>query len=160
MAKKHLSSGASINRNTDWITPWFFVYYFGAMFAARLIAGWFLLVFGVFPVAYAWTLTHCLHSVLTFYPLHWSKGNVDGVQSDMDPGRWDNQTWWEQIDDGRQWTTNRKLFMLAPLFSFLLASYATDWSPNPLMLNFVFLLLALIPKSDMMHEVRIGGVNK
>lgn len=44
-----------------------------------------------------------------FFLLHWVKGSpVD----DYDQGEYADKTWWEQMDQGRPWTTNKKFLML------------------------------------------------
>ena len=45
--------------------------------------------------------------------LHWMKGTP--FQLAEDQGRYDSDTFWEQIDHGRQGTVNRRIFTTVPL---------------------------------------------
>lgn len=58
----------------------------------------------------AWTYVHLLHGAVTYPLLHWNKGSP--VQ--LDQGRYDGLTFWEQLDDGVQHTATRKFFTALP----------------------------------------------
>jgi hypothetical protein len=58
----------------------------------------------------AWTYVHLLHGAVTYPLLHWNKGSP--VQ--LDQGRYDGLTFWEQLDDGVQHTATRKFFTAVP----------------------------------------------
>ena len=58
----------------------------------------------------AWTYVHLLHGAVTYPLLHWNKGSP--VQ--LDQGRYDGLTFWEQMDDGVQHTATRKFFTAVP----------------------------------------------
>ena len=47
--------------------------------------------------------------------LHWRRGTPDT----NDAGVFDQKTFWEQIDDGVQWTRTRKLFMILPVLMYV-----------------------------------------
>lgn len=49
---------------------------------------------------------------MTFYLFHWKKGSPFPAE---DQGHYDNLTWWEQMDSGRQLTRNRKFLTLVPV---------------------------------------------
>ena len=53
---------------------------------------------------------HLLHGAVTYSLLHWNKGSP--VQ--LDQGRYDGLTFWEQLDDGVQHTATRKFFTALP----------------------------------------------
>lgn len=53
---------------------------------------------------------HLLHGAVTYPLLHWNKGSP--VQ--LDQGRYDGLTFWEQLDDGVQHTATRKFFTAVP----------------------------------------------
>lgn len=48
---------------------------------------------------------------VTFYLLHWKKG----TPVYYDQGKYDHLTFWEQIDDGSQFTSNKKFFTIIPI---------------------------------------------
>ena len=69
-------------------------------------------------------------------------------------------TFWEQIDDGVQFTSTRKFFTIVPVALFLLATNASDFSRQPLGINLLVVVVLLIAKLSSMHKVRIMGINK
>ena len=78
----------------------------------------------------------------------------------MMQGIYDSLTFWEQLDDGVQFTNNRKFLTIVPVALFLLAAHGTDYRRQPLGLNLVVLLVLVIAKFPAMHKVRIFGINK
>ena len=60
---------------------------------------------------------HLLHGAVTYPLLHWNKGSP--VQ--LDQGRYDGLTFWEQLDDGVQHTATRKFFTALPVRGLLAA---------------------------------------
>jgi len=90
--------------------------------------------------------------------LHWLKGTP--FQLAEDQGRYDRDTFWEQIDHGRQGTMNRRIFTTVPVLIFLLASYSNHWHTLATIVNLVFLLVAVIPKLEAMDHVRVAGINE
>ena len=121
----------------------------------------------------------CVLSQLTFWLLHWKKGSPISE----DQGVYDKDTFWEQIDDGQQYTINKKFLTIVPMivlvcvwfafgvvscvtdFShwftrFLIASHESDWNADLLLPNTIALAISLIAKSPLMHKVRILGINK
>ena len=105
---------------------------------------------------YAWTYVHLIHGVLTYYLLHWHKGSP----IDMDQGKYDKLTFWEQLDDGVQNTTNRKFFTAVPVVLFLLATHGSDYRRQPLGVNLVVVLVLVIAKFSGMHKVRLFGIGE
>ena len=75
-------------------------------------------------------------------------------------GKYDSLTFWEQLDDGVQFTNNRKFLTIVPVALFLLAAHGTDYRRQPLGLNLIVLLVLVIAKFPAMHKVRIFGINK
>ena len=139
------------NKNVSWISSpgaW-------ALYIALIVLNWLFLSLFV-ESGLAWTYTHLIHGVVSYYLLHWNKGSP----IDMDQGKYDFQTFWEQLDDGVQYTPNRKFFTVIPVVLFLLATHGSDFRKQPLGLNMVVLLVLLIAKLPSMHKVRIFGINK
>jgi hypothetical protein len=104
----------------------------------------------------AWTYTHLLHAVATYYLLHWNKGSP----VEMDQGRYDKLTFWEQLDDGVQYTANRKFLLVVPFLLFILASHGSDFRRQPLGLNFAALLVLVLAKLPLFDQVRFFGINE
>jgi len=130
---------------------------FWAFYLGTLIMGWGLLALLVGPPL-AGTYLHLLHSVVSLYGLHWMKGatDTDNVYG-VDTGA---LTFWEQIDDGKQWTSKRKAFFAVPIFLYLLATNTAPMEQQPLALNLAALGVLLLAKLPFMHGVRILGINK
>ena len=101
---------------------------FWAFYLGTLIMGWGLLALLVGPPL-AGTYLHLLHSVVSLYGLHWMKGatDTDNVYG-VDTGA---LTFWEQIDDGKQWTSKRKAFFAVPIFLYLLATNTAPMNSSP-----------------------------
>jgi len=146
-------------RNTDWIGEnGFWLFYALLIFIIRLLVGLGLLIFTSKQSHYTWTIVNGGHALITFYIMHWAKGTPFWLPAE-DQDRSDSETFWEQIDFGRQYTQKRKIFTIIPVVIFLLASYEISWTPTPVLLNFGFLLLSVIPKLGALHHVRLMGIN-
>jgi len=151
-------SGFEDNPNTEWLDQrGFWVFYFGLLYAMRMLFG-VGLEFIQLGDSYGWSMLHIMHSLITFPILHWSKGAPFWVPAG-DQGEFDRLTFWEQIDHGRQYTWTRKAFTIVPIIIFLFACYSTNWNFRVMMIDFVFLLLAVIPKVGLMHRTRLFGIN-
>lgn len=141
----------ALNKNVNWISsPGAWVFYM-----SLILLGWLSLSL-VVDSGTAWTYIHLLHGLVTYYLLHWNKGSP----VEMDQGKYDSQTFWEQLDDGVQYTPNRKFFTAVPVVLFLLATHGSDFRKQPLGLNLIVLAVLLIAKFPGMHRVRILGINK
>ncbi|KAL6766687.1 hypothetical protein ACKKBG_A36975 [Auxenochlorella protothecoides x Auxenochlorella symbiontica] len=139
------------NKNTNWLdSPAAWVYY-----VALLLLSW-LLVSSFTDPGIAWTYVHIAHGVLTYIIFHWVKGSPIA----NDQGVYDSQTFWEQIDDGQQFTPARKFLTAVPVVLFLLASNGTDYRRQPLGVNLIVVIVLVIAKLASMHRVRILGINK
>jgi uncharacterized membrane protein (DUF2068 family) len=68
-------------------------------------------------------------------------------------------TFWEQIDDGVQFTATRKFFTVVPVALFFLATHSTDYRRQPLGINLFVVVVLLVAKLSSMHKVRILGIN-
>ncbi len=139
------------NKNVNWISsPGAWVFYI-----SLILVGWLALSLFV-DSGLAWTYIHLTHGVISYYLLHWNKGSP----VEMDQGKYDLQTFWEQLDDGVQYTPNRKFFTAVPVVTFLLATHGSDFRKQPMGLNLAVLLVLVIAKFPGMHKVRIFGINK
>jgi len=151
--------GFEPNKNTDWLEDrYFFVYYAILLVGARLAFGVLFWMFGLMEDHYSWTAVHISHTIISFILLHWLKGTP--FQLAEDQGQYNQDTFWEQIDHGRQGTWNRRMFTTIPVIIFLIASYTNHWETSTTIINVVFLLLAIVPKMDAMDHVRIAGINR
>jgi len=148
---RRLPSEVNPNKNTNWLS------YKGAWvwYIALVLLAWIVTSAFVDP-GLAWTYTHLLHAVVTFVCLHWMKGSP--IQEDQ--GVYDHLTFWEQLDDERQYTNTRKMFTVVPLVLFLLATHSSDYRQQPLALNLIAVAVLLIAKFPQIHKVRIFGINK
>lgn len=104
----------------------------------------------------AWTYVHLIHGAITFYLLHWSKGSP----IEEEQGKWDFDTFWEQLDDGEQGTITRKFFTVVPVVLFVLATHGSDFKRQPLLLNLIVVVVLVVAKIPSMHGVRLFGINK
>ena len=153
-APPHLtSSNAALTRwpAAAWSsgTPAFWTFY-----ALLILGGWFL-ARSVLADGLEWTYVHLAHSALSFFFMHWRKGSPF-----QDHGQYHQLTFWEQLDHGEQNTDNRKFFAAVPAALFFLAARTADFRQQPLLLNFLGLLLCLVPKLSEMHRVRVLGINE
>ncbi len=64
------------------------------------------------------------------------------------------------MDEGEQYTPTRKFLIAFPVFLFLLSTHYTRYDLTTFAVNFIVLMLQLIPKLPSMHRVRIFGINK
>ncbi|KAL0379369.1 UNVERIFIED_CONTAM: hypothetical protein Sangu_0001200 [Sesamum angustifolium] len=74
-------------------------------------------------------------------------------------GIYNGLTWWEQIDNGKQLTRNRKFLTVVPVVLYLIASHTTDYQHPMLFFNTLAVLVLVIAKFPNMHKVRIFGIN-
>ena len=99
--------------------------------------------------------------------LHWREtekyvvcAGLQGSPIDADQGKYDKLTFWEQLDDGVQYTGTRKFFTGVPIVLFVLALHGADFKSQPLLLNLGVTLVLLVAKLPALHKVRIFGINK
>nr|PNR50926.1 hypothetical protein PHYPA_010112 [Physcomitrium patens] len=103
----------------------------------------------------AWTVINLVHFAATYRFFHWKKGTPFAE----DQGDYGKLTWWEQVDDGRQLTRNRKFLTVVPVVLYLIASHTTDYRNPNLFLNTIAVCWLVIAKFPNMHRVRIFGIN-
>ncbi|KAL6986461.1 hypothetical protein U1Q18_019823 [Sarracenia purpurea var. burkii] len=97
-----------LNRNTEWFTyPGVWTTCIVILFFSWLVV---LSVFGCSP-GMAWTIVHLSHFLVTYQFFHWKKGTPFAD----DQGIYNRLTWWEQIDNGKQLTRNRKFLTVVPV---------------------------------------------
>ncbi|KAL0923654.1 hypothetical protein M5K25_007720 [Dendrobium thyrsiflorum] len=100
-----------LNKNTEWFMyPGVWTTYIFFLFFFWLIV---LSVFGC-NTGMAWTIVNLAHFVVTYQFFHWKKGTPFAE----DQGIYNRLTWWEQIDSGKQLTSNRKFLTIVPVVLF------------------------------------------
>ncbi|KAG6427222.1 hypothetical protein SASPL_111464 [Salvia splendens] len=171
---------ADLNRNTEWFTyPGVWTTYILILFFSWLVV---LSVTNCTP-GMAWTIVNVCHFLLlimlvshmmleletgvykclwrvpsnmvTYHFFHWKKGTPFGD----DQGIYNGLTWWEQIDNGKQLTRNRKFLTVVPVVLYLIASHTTDYQYPMLLFNTLAVLVLVVAKFPNMHKVRIFGIN-
>lgn len=139
------------NKNVDWVgAPGAWLIYI-----LIVVISW-LLVLNFAPMSMSWTIVHLGHTVFTFYAFHWVKGTPGLDES----GQYNQETFWEQLDEGVQGTMNRKFLAVVPAVLFALATHTAEYQSQPLILNIVAVMVALVPKLPGMTGVRLFGINK
>ncbi|KAJ6797375.1 putative ORM1-like protein 2 [Iris pallida] len=142
-----------VNKNTEWFMyPGVWTTYILILFFSWLIV---LSVFSCTPGA-AWTIVNLFHFAITYHFFHWKKGTPF---ADEDQGIYNNLTWWEQMDSGKQLTRNRKFLTVVPVVLYLIASHTTDYQNPMLALNTLAVCILVVAKLPNMHKVRILGIN-
>ncbi|KCV70962.1 hypothetical protein H696_01909 [Fonticula alba] len=94
---------------------------------------------------------------LIFFHLNQSMPFADKVDHQ---GEYYRLTLWEQLDDGAQFSPTRKFLTAVPVLIFLLSIHMTNYDAFSFALNFISLLVVLVPKFPAMHGQRILGINK
>jgi len=107
----------------------------------------------------AWTTTHLVHALFTWFAFHWVRGSPLG-DSFADQGRYWKYTWWEQIDNGQQNTPNRKFLSVFPVVLYLITCHHTQYHIPTLTVNTIAVAVLLISKLPSMHKVRLFGINQ
>ncbi|KAG6748236.1 hypothetical protein POTOM_048147 [Populus tomentosa] len=163
---------ADLNRNTEWFMyPGVWTTYILILFFSWLIV---LSIFACSP-GMAWTIVNLSHFAITYHFFHWKKGTPFAE----DQGMYNRLTWWEQMDNGKQLTRNRKFLTVVPLvlmhsiakpfcvsfhvlfgtIKYLIASHTTDYRHPMLFFNTVAVIVLVVAKFPNMHKVRIFGIN-
>lgn len=141
-----------LNKNTSWFMyPGVWTTYILILFFTWIIV---LSLFGC-TAGTAWTIVNLSHFAVTYHFFHWKKG----TPFSEDQGIYNKLTWWEQIDNGKQLTRNRKFLTVVPVVLYLIASHTTDYRNPWLFLNTIAVLVLVIAKFPNMHKVRIFGIN-
>ncbi|RRT53664.1 hypothetical protein B296_00032220 [Ensete ventricosum] len=129
MAKLYAQTAPPMDMNRN--TEWFLYPGVWTIYVLILLLSW-LLVFSVFGCTpgIAWTLVNLFHFAVgrlaskfssflpswivfqvTYYFFHWKKGTPFAE----DQGIYNNLTWWEQMENGKQLTRNRKFLTIVPV---------------------------------------------
>nr|GLL49182.1 ORM1-like protein 2 [Ipomoea trifida] len=141
-----------LNRNTEWFTypgVWS-TYIFILLFSWLIVSSFTGCSLGI-----AWTIVHLSHCIVTYYFFHWKKG----TPFSDDQGIYNRLTWWEQVDDGKQLTRNRKFLTVVPVVPYLIASHTTGYQHPMLFFNTLAVFVLVVAKFPNMHKVRIFGIN-
>uniref|UniRef100_A0A1I8JQG9 Ormdl n=1 Tax=Macrostomum lignano TaxID=282301 RepID=A0A1I8JQG9_9PLAT len=79
----------------------------------------------------------------------------------LDQGESRTLTHWEQLDDGVQFTANKKFLLVVPTVVFLLATFYSRYDQIHFIANALSLVvLSIAPKLPMFYRVRLFGINK
>ncbi|AQK73495.1 ORM1-like protein 2 [Zea mays] len=154
MAKLYVQAfpPADLNKNTEWFMyPGVWTTYIIIVFFSWLLV---LSVFGCTPGT-AWTVVNLFHFAITYHFFHWKKGTPFAD----DQGMYNTLTWWEQMDNGKQLTRNRKFLIVVPVVLYLIALHTTDYQQPMLFLNTLAVSVLVVAKLPNMHKVRIFGIN-
>ncbi|KAL5292576.1 ORMDL3 family protein [Megaselia abdita] len=116
-----------------------------------------LLAVPFLSISFAWSITNILHNLAQVYFLHTIKGHPWISTENSSDIR---QTHWEQIDGGEQFTATRKFLTAFPIVLFLLTCLYTRNDIDHFIVNFVALVVVLLPKLPYFHGVRVFGINK
>ncbi|KMZ62143.1 ORM1-like protein 2 [Zostera marina] len=146
------TSPTDLNKNTEWFMyPGVWTTYILIVFFSWLLV---LSVFGCSP-GMAWTIINLSHFLVTYQFFHWKKGTPFAE----DQGIYNALTWWEQMDNGKQLTTNRKFLTVVPVVLYLIGSHTTNYEQPMLLFNTLAVVILVIAKFPYMHKVRIFGIN-
>ncbi|KAL3815145.1 hypothetical protein ACJIZ3_016413 [Penstemon smallii] len=145
-----MAPSADLNRNTEWFTyPGVWITYISILFFSWLIV---LSVTNCTP-GMAWTIVNLCHFMVTYHFFHWKKGTPFGD----DQGVYNGLTWWEQMDNGKQLTRNRKFITVVPMVLYLIASHTTDYQQPMLSFNTLALIVLAIAKFPNMHKATVAS---
>eukprot|EP00246_Nothoceros_aenigmaticus_P016169 TRINITY_DN713_c0_g1_i1.p1 TRINITY_DN713_c0_g1~~TRINITY_DN713_c0_g1_i1.p1 ORF type:complete len:177 (-),score=13.80 TRINITY_DN713_c0_g1_i1:162-692(-) len=141
-----------LNKNTSWFQyPGVWTTYILINFVCWLL----ILSVCSCSAGTAWTAVNLMHAAVTYRFFHWKKGSPFAE----DQGQYSMLTWWEQVDDGRQLTRNRKFLTVVPVVLYLIASHTTDYKMPWLIPNTIAVFVMVVAKFPNMHRVRIFGIN-
>lgn len=115
-------SEANINKNVNWLgSRGVWTWYVSLLLLMWAVSSALLsLLFGAQDGGrYAWTAVHWLHGAASYWLLHWTKGSPCAE----DQGRFDQLTFWEQMDNETYGTSTRKFFTLVPVATLALAAH-------------------------------------
>ncbi|KAG8230830.1 hypothetical protein J437_LFUL010227 [Ladona fulva] len=142
------------NPNTVWLqSRGLWLSYIVGVLTLHLI----LLSVPLLTIPMAWTLTNLIHNSCHLVFLHIIKG---APWIPQDQGYCRSLTHWEQIDYGCQFTSTRKFLTVVPIVLFILTSFYTKYDTYHFIVNFISLVVVVLPKLPQFHEVRLFGINK
>lgn len=99
-----------------------------------------------------WTLTNITYVTGSYLMFHY----VTGIPFEFNGGAYDSLTMWEQIDDGDQYTANKKFLLGVPVGLFLISTHYTHYDLTMFVINCVACIIAVIPKLPSSHRLRIS----
>ncbi|KAG2372956.1 hypothetical protein C9374_012986 [Naegleria lovaniensis] len=105
-----------------------------------------------------WTALNCLHSICTLILFHWKKGSPYDLSIHLQDQS--KLTFWEQLDNQKQFTPTRKFMFAIPCVLLLLTSWHVGDSLALLFVNFVFTLIVVLAKLPSFHRRRLFGINE
>lgn len=127
------------------------------LFYLLFVTVFHLILLSIFSTPMAWTLTLQTHNFAHFIFLHMLKG---APWMSVDSHEHIRETHWEQIDEGKQWSRQRKILFALPIILFLLTCLYTQNNETHFIFNFLSLVLCIIPKLPAFHHRRLFGINK
>ncbi|KAB5589844.1 hypothetical protein CTheo_6704 [Ceratobasidium theobromae] len=141
-AEEILDQSVYINRNSEW-----FIAFSGAWIIHPMLTLAAKILIDVIPGVSqeaSWTIVNLGYLLVSYIMFH----GITGIPFDPDlhGGAYDDLTMWEQIDQGAQYTPAKKWLFTMPIALFLLSTHFTNYNPWLFTINFIALLLVLIPK--------------
>lgn len=96
------------NPNVSWLndrgTWMFYIFMLG-------LSRYTCFVWGM-PSDAAWSFVLISHAIVTYWLFHLKRGSL--LSWEDENGKYDKMTYWEQIDGGRHYSSNRKFLMIVP----------------------------------------------
>jgi hypothetical protein len=134
-------NAAWVNGRGTWVTCVFLVIFMKVVFS---------LIPGV-SNDMAWTLTNISYNLITFIFFHC----LEGVPFDTNQGEYFQQTLWEQMDEGSQYSPSKKFLVVLPTVLFLISVHFSDYDAFAFYINFASLILSLVPKLPSTYGFRL-----
>ncbi|KAJ3120134.1 hypothetical protein HK098_004821 [Nowakowskiella sp. JEL0407] len=101
----------------------------------------------------AWTLTNLVYNLGTFFMFHW----LIGTPFELNQGKFENLTLWEQIDNGAEFTPTKKFLTAVPIVLFLISLHYTHYDLTTFTINFIPLMVNLIAKLPAVHSFNMNS---
>lgn len=129
------------------------------MYLFLILGAWLTMRLFVKNHAVAVSVVLQVHALFTFFIMHWVKGAPrDGPEISE---KFENLTFWEQIDNGELGTPDRRFLSVVPVLLFFVSVLFIDEEHNALLFaNLVATLFVVIPKFHALFGVRLFGVNR
>ncbi|RKO97771.1 hypothetical protein CXG81DRAFT_1757, partial [Caulochytrium protostelioides] len=90
----------------------------------------------------SWLWTNLIYNGACFVIFHW----LTGAPFDVNQDEYDDLTLWEQIDEGQQFTQNKKFLTTVPILLFLISTHYTHYNIQAFVVNVISLSTVVIPK--------------
>jgi hypothetical protein len=133
----------------------FYVFYFIFVAVFHLI----LLSLPFITTALAWTLTNISHNLAQFIFLHLLKG-APWIQSTTANEHFFMTHWEQLLLNNNFWSNQRKTLFTIPIVLFLLTCLYTKNEETHFIINFISLILVIVPKLPFFHRKRLFNINK